>query len=290
MQFLCSLNWLRSPILSYNTLVAPLQDLLQQCLRQTDRRSSKQAAKISLQPLWTASHTQNWECIRAALLQAVQLSHLKSTHTVNVFSDASDTAWAVVVTQTPPDQDSLAIIDRDHEPLAFLSSVFKGSQVRWPTVEKEAFAVVEGISRLEYLLIRERGFHLYTDHHNLTYIFRPQALGVSKRSSLDRLARWSISLSAIPNCIISLIARTDNVWADLLTRWGSASLLRNRSPAPVSAASHDQDHFVCRAVAVCAPDSSFSIHSSADDWPSISDIRSSQMRPLQSKTIRHPCR
>ena len=74
------------------------------------------------------------------------------------------------------------------------------------------------MSRLEYLLYRERGFHLYTDHHNLTYIFNPQAFGVTKRNSLDRLARWSIRLSAVPNCTIRFISGNDNVWADQLTR------------------------------------------------------------------------
>ena len=42
--------------------------------------------------------------------------------------------------------------DRSLEPLAFLSGSFKGSQLRWATVDKEGFAIVNTFRRLEYLL------------------------------------------------------------------------------------------------------------------------------------------
>jgi hypothetical protein len=29
---------------------------------------------------------------------------------------------------------------------------------------------------MEYLLLRERGFHLFTDHRNLQYIFDPKSV------------------------------------------------------------------------------------------------------------------
>jgi hypothetical protein len=284
MQFLCSLNWLRKSIMCYSSLVAPLQKLLDECLAKTTRRSSNQACKISLTELWNEEHSHAWARIRDVLCRSVQLSHLKDSYTVNFFSDASDAAWAVVVTQTPPGQDTTSIIDRDHEPLAFVSSVFKGSQVRWPTVEKEAYAVVEGIARLEYLLYRERGFQLYTDHHNLTYIFRPQSFGVSKRSSLDRLARWSIRLSSIPHCTIRFIKGSDNVWADLLTRWGSPWLSSKRCPTiatervdPVSV------EYSVRRISVS---SSFlpnmSVHSASVSWPCFSDLLASQSQHRHS--------
>jgi hypothetical protein len=41
----------------------------------------------------------------------------------------------------------------------------------------KAYAIVETCKRLEYLLLRERGFHLFTDHRNLQYIFNPTSVG-----------------------------------------------------------------------------------------------------------------
>lgn len=49
-------------------------------------------------------------------------------------------------------------------------------------VEKEAFAIVESITKLNYLTdINE--VHLFTDHSNLTYIFDPYKCnpGISKQ-------------------------------------------------------------------------------------------------------------
>ena len=119
MQFLCSLNWMRSSIMRYSELVHPLQHLLNHSLSITTRLNSREASKIRLAGLWTEEHRQAWIGVRDALLHSVQLSHPKNDWTLNYFSDASDRVWAVVVTQTPPEQDVLPITDRNHEPLAF---------------------------------------------------------------------------------------------------------------------------------------------------------------------------
>jgi hypothetical protein len=85
--------------------------------------------------------------------------------------------------------------DQGHQPLAFLSGSFKGAASRWPIVEKEAYAIVETCKRLEYLLLRERGFHLFTDHRNLQYIFNPTSVnGTVAKYQADKLQRWSMVL------------------------------------------------------------------------------------------------
>ena len=63
--------------------------------------------------------------------------------------------------------------DRSHEPLAFLSGSFKGTHLRWATVDREGFAIVNTFRRLEYLFWG--GVHIFTDHRNVTYIFSPDA-------------------------------------------------------------------------------------------------------------------
>ena len=46
----------------------------------------------------------------------------------------------------------MALENMSHGPLGFLSGSFKGSQLRWATVDKEGFATVNTFRRLEYLL------------------------------------------------------------------------------------------------------------------------------------------
>ena len=67
----------------------------------------------------------------------------------------------------------VALENMSHEPLASLSGSFKGSELRWATVDKEGFAIVNIFRRLEYLLWG--GVHIFRDHRYLTSIFNPEA-------------------------------------------------------------------------------------------------------------------
>lgn len=63
---------------------------------------------------------------------------------VMLFTDASGLHWGAMVTQV---QDADRWIGGDiadlHQPLTFPSGSFRGSQLRWPTMDKEALAIVE---------------------------------------------------------------------------------------------------------------------------------------------------
>ena len=49
--------------------------------------------------------------------------------------------------------------------LGFVSGGFKGSQLNWAVVDKEAFAILSVCRRLSYLLWD--GFDIFCDHRNL---------------------------------------------------------------------------------------------------------------------------
>ena len=46
----------------------------------------------------------------------------------------------------------IPVMDMAHEPLGFVSGGFKGSQLNWAVVDKEAFVIVSVCRRLSYLL------------------------------------------------------------------------------------------------------------------------------------------
>ena len=87
--------------------------------------------------------------------------------------------------------------------------------------------------------LNKNGFRIFVDHKNLVYLFdplyRPTA---AKKITDEKLQRWALRLNAFP-FTIEHVTGEDNVWADLLTRWGSAYSLRSRSamangaPTPV---------------------------------------------------------
>ncbi len=91
-----------------------------------------------------------------------------------LYTDASEHSWGAVLTQMPREDIGKKLEEQRHEPLFFLGGQFKASSKHWAIIEKEAFAMVESFTRLDYLLQREAGFRIYADHKNLVNLFDPQ--------------------------------------------------------------------------------------------------------------------
>ena len=103
----------------------------------------------------------------------------------------------------------------------FLSGTFSGAATKWAIVEKEAYAIVETCRRAEYLLHCPGGFNLYTDHQNLRYIFNPHSIIASvPKYTAAKLQRWDVLIMAY-HYKIHDISGVENIWVDLLSRWGS---------------------------------------------------------------------
>jgi len=176
-QFLCACNWMRASIPRYNELVSELTLLMEQCMSKGGSRKKNKLVKLLLKECgWKDVHEEAFARLKGALAEMVPLAHPKEDADVCVYTDASQDHWGAVITQVAQGELSKPREAQEHEPLAFLSGSFKGASSRWPIVEKEAFAIVETCKRMEYLLLRERGFHLYTDHRNLQYIFDPKSI------------------------------------------------------------------------------------------------------------------
>ena len=105
---------------------------------------------------------------------------------VLMFPDTIDLFLGCCLTQVPKEElvAGLSFIGMSDEPLAFLSGVFLGSQLCWPTVDKESFAILSAFQRVPYLLWD--GSNIFCDHRNLAYIFSPQSCGVTLRKATSR--------------------------------------------------------------------------------------------------------
>ncbi|KAF0716554.1 Aste57867_2784 [Aphanomyces stellatus] len=213
------MNWTRMSIPRYNVVVQPITDLLEKVYKSAGGRMRQKVSKVRLEEVgWNETHTACLAKCKEVLGQAVTLAHPKKDQLICVFADASDLHWGGVVTQIPRDQVDRELEAQDHEPLMFLSGTFSGAAQRWAIVEKEAFSIVECLKRADYLLHRPGGFALFTDHANLKFIFNPASVNAAipkyTTAKLDRL----VLLYTIYD-----IAGDLNVWADLLSRWGTDS-------------------------------------------------------------------
>ena len=127
---------------------------------------------------------------------------------------STDTGWASVLFQIPDYDADRPIFEQPLQPLSFLGGMFRGSQLHWQFLEKEAFEIIESIDKLSAYLYRP--FTILTDSRNLTYIFTTNP--DLRRSTTDKLERWAMRISAFAYNI-EHISGEDNLWADLLSRW-----------------------------------------------------------------------
>ena len=215
MQFLCAAGWLRTALPQFAQASATLQEWLQSLLAD-GKRTKRRALNINLQ--WTKDLKKSFQKVKDLIGNAVMQSHPNDDAEMVLFTDASDNYWGAMLGQVLQYDRSTSIEKQQIKPLYFLSGSFKGSQLRWATVDKESFAIVEAVERLRHLVVRKNGFRIFTDHVNLQYIFCPH--DSVKLPARSRLARWALRLQEY-NYSIEHIAGELNVWADLLSRWGA---------------------------------------------------------------------
>jgi RNase H-like domain found in reverse transcriptase len=101
-------------------------------------------------------------------MESMTLDFPDSDKRICVLTDASYCCYAGLVTQIDEEQLDPPLEDQDHQPLAFLSGEFKGLQQRWPVPEKEVFAIVDAVTKVDYLLLSHDEFSILSDHLNLT--------------------------------------------------------------------------------------------------------------------------
>ncbi|CAM9776668.1 unnamed protein product [Ascophyllum nodosum] len=208
-KFLQAANLMRLSLPHMTEVVAPLRALMEHRLKGTSRM--KESRRALTDGDWTPERVEAWDNSRNMLMNAVELSFQQPNNCrVLMFPDASDLFWGCCLTQVPKEElvAGSSFMDLSHEPLAFLSGVFRGSQLCWPTVDKESFANVSAFQRVPYLLWDVS--NIICDHRNLTYIFSSQSCGVtSSKAASQRLAGWRACMNQF-NYVIQHIPGEDD--------------------------------------------------------------------------------
>ena len=263
-QFVCATNWMRNSIPNYSQRIALLHHLLEDTYSHVGKRTKHALRNIYITNSWGAIHDAAFADIKQQLAASVKLAHPKSDHHLCLFTDASDTHWAAILTQLPTHDRRKDIEEQNHEPLCFLSGAFSGSAANWSVPEKEGYAIVEAMCRLDYLVMG-REVNIFTDHANLVYLYDPYGRnpGISRHTA-SKLMRWALKLSAF-HYVVEHLPGERNVWADMLTRWAVSS---NRS---INAAK------VIKAKSLMYAPINPGIDNTMD-WPSFGDIVKSQSK------------
>jgi RNase H-like domain found in reverse transcriptase len=217
-QYVAAVNWMRSAIPTYSNPVAPLQAALAKVFEGKSRRTKKAAAAVSLLHLWGPEEQSAFKDLQAAIMDSMTLAFPYPDKRICVLTGAWDRFYAGLVTQIDEEQLGLPMEEQDHQPLAFLSGEFKGAQLRWKVPEKEGFATVDTVTKVDYLLLSHKEFSILSDHLNLTYIYKPLSADLTlARHVVHNLQRWALKMSVF-SCLMEHVMGELNYWTDLMTR------------------------------------------------------------------------
>jgi hypothetical protein len=123
---------------------------------------------------------------------------LDEKSTIKLYTDASDYGIGGVLIQ---------VVNNEWRPIAFISKSLSATQLKWSTIQKEAYAIYYSCQQLDSL-IRDREFEIHTDHKNITYM---------KQTPTSMVSRWFIALQEL-NFKVIFVKGTQNQLADGLSR------------------------------------------------------------------------
>ena len=117
-----------------------------------------------------------------------------------LYTDASKYAYAGVLTQT---------IDGTNHPVAYTSGLFRGSQLNWAALTKEAYAI--------YMSVKKLSFYLDSAQITLRSNHLPLEKFLEKNTMNAKVNNLAVELKS-QNINFEFIAGTKNVLADTLSR------------------------------------------------------------------------
>ena len=156
---------------------------------------------------WTPACQKSFELLKETLCGEPVLKYADTSKPYTLYTDASKFSWAGVLTQL-----HTMIIDgksttTDH-PVTFVSGLFRGSQLNWAALTKEAFAIYMSVKKLSFYLT-DAQILLRSDH-------KPLEKFLLKNMLNSKVNNWAMELEAF-NIQFDYIKGSNNILADTLS-------------------------------------------------------------------------
>ena len=156
---------------------------------------------------WTSECQKSFELLKETLCGEPVLKYADTSKPYTLYTDASKYSWAGVLTEphiTTVDGKSTTT---DH-PVAFISGLFRGSQLNWAALMKDAFAIYMSIKKLSFYLT-DAQILLRSDH-------KPLEKFLLKNTLNSKVNNWAMELEAF-NIQFDYIKGSNNILADTLS-------------------------------------------------------------------------
>ena len=150
----------------------------------------------------------SFELLKEALIKEPILRFPDPNKPYILYTDASKYAWSCVLTQ----QYAHDINDKQivvNHPITYVSGLFKGSQLNWAALTKEAYAIYMSIKKLTYYL-EDAEITLRSDHLPLKRFLQRNTLNT-------KVNNWAVEISPF-KITFEYIKVIKNTLADTMSR------------------------------------------------------------------------
>ena len=156
----------------------------------------------------TPECTKTFEMLKNLLIQEPTLKYPDPGKPYTLYTDASKYAWSCVLTQEY-DYDIEGKIKQIYHPITYASGLFKGSQMNWATLTKEAYAIYMSVKKLDYYL-QDTEITLRSDH-------LPLKKFLEKKTFNAKVNNWAVEISPY-KIKFEYIKGIKNTLADTMSR------------------------------------------------------------------------
>ena len=156
---------------------------------------------------WTPACQKSFKLLKKTLCHEPVLKYADTSKPYTLYTDASKFGWAGVLTQSHTTVIDGKSTTMDH-PVTFVSGLFRGSQLNWAALTKEAFAIYMSVKKLSFYLT-DAQILLRSDH-------KPLEKFLLKNMLNSKVNNWAMELEAF-NIQFDYIRGSNNILADTLS-------------------------------------------------------------------------
>ena len=191
-QFLGLVSYYRKFIPRYADIVRPLNAL----------------TRKDTEFVWNDVCQKSFDLLKAMVSEEPILVYPDPSKPYVLFMDASKYAWSCVLTQEYTHEIDGKTIKILH-PISYQSGLFKGSQLNWACLTKEAYAICMSIKKLDYYLV-DADIILRSDH-------LPLKKFLNKNTLNSKVNNWAVEISPF-HITFEYIKGIKNTLADTMSR------------------------------------------------------------------------
>ena len=156
---------------------------------------------------WTHEYEKAFNFLKQSLCAQPILKYADMTKGYTLYTDASKYRWAGVLTQAHTSMVKGKTITTDH-PVAYVSGLFRGSQLNWAALTKEAYAIYMSVKKLAFYLT-DADVLLKSDH-------LPLKKFLQKNTLKNKVINGAMELEAF-NIRSEHVSGKVNILADMLS-------------------------------------------------------------------------